>query len=114
LDFPDYKIYSYNDIGFDNSFNNFRVRDKNIMLRSLENRYIDWDDMIYKKYTIMYNTFVESGKSKLYCSPSNLSFVLKYLIKISDNVYKVVIIMSADGKKSRRYHRSIGKFTITL
>jgi hypothetical protein len=109
---PNHNIFG-DKVKFNETFDEYSIREKNRFLRIFERKYTDWDAMISRKYEIMCNSFRESGESKLYYSASNLSFELKHPDRIPGGL-RFVIIMGADGKRRTRYHQSIGKFTIPI
>jgi hypothetical protein len=64
----------------------------------------------------MYNTFVESYKSKLRFNMTDERVVLKYP-EVSGNNYKFTAVLGAQGlglKCPKYYHQGIGKFNVTI
>ncbi len=107
LDYEHYSLHGYG-VYFDyDSFSDYSVRDKNKILRAMEAKYLDWHDMVKRKYENMSN-------EKLYKSMPvrDVSFIIKYPELLLDNNIRVTIIMSVSGKGRNRYYYGIGKFSV--
>lgn len=98
-------------VQFDNSFDNFSVDTKLLILRKVKEKYHDFNDIIYRTSENMYYEFEESGKSKLYCyrRPDNLFF--KHMM-VKENKLRFKIIVEEEGKGSKMYYLSAGGFFI--
>jgi hypothetical protein len=99
-------------ITFDSSFDIFSLEKKYTLLRKIEKKYLDFDNIIHKTSSKMKHYYCESGKSNLYVDsvPCNLEF--RHLT-INDNI-KFTIIVEEIGKRNCSYFRSAGKLNVCL
>ncbi len=101
-------LYGYK-ISFSDEFNDYCKED---ILTALEEKYTDFKEIVVKNYDKMYNQFTESGKSKLNVIPRSIWFELSYPRPREDGNITMAMTMFAEGKGSKIYYISIGKFNI--
>jgi hypothetical protein len=98
---------------FSESFDKYSTFQKRKILKTLLDKYEDWDDIVERNYDTMYSRFTESYRSKLYSVMTDPEFELRYPEK-TDKGLRFVVILSAAGKNDNRYFLSMGKFTIKV
>lgn len=98
-------------IDFDNSFDNMDENQKYKLLRNIEEKYHDFNDIILRTSNKMKSSFQESGKSKLYDSKIPNYLHLKHMTK-ADGKLRFKIIVEEEGKKSTYYESAGGFFVL--
>ena len=99
---------------FEDGFGDVSDGIKDKIIYAMAEKYTDWDELINRKYKIMYNSFgEESGKTKLRDIISNEQVIFKHP-KVSDSNYKFTAILGAQGCGNGYYYQSIGKFNVDI
>jgi len=97
-------------ISFDKSFDSIDDNNKYKLLRKVEEKYHDFDDIIFRTSSQMKSSFSESYKSKLYAGGTPDLLHLKHP-EIKDGKFRFRIIVQQEGKKSD-YFESAGGFFV--
>lgn len=97
-------------VEFDNSFSALTENDLYLLLRKIEEKYKDFDDIILRKSAQMKNEFTESYKSKLYADGLPRCLHLKHA-QTKDDQIRFKIIIEEEGKRST-YYSSAGGFFV--
>lgn len=101
---------------FETEFGDYTYEQKLKITKAVKLKYLDWDEMIARKFQTMRDSFTESGESDVCACMKNETLTLKYP-EITGTTLRFTAILGVQGKGSkhpRYYHQCIGKFNIQL
>lgn len=110
---PEYKINGWN-ADFDITFKQFYPETKQILIKKIQEKYHDFDQIIMRTSQNMKSQFQESGKSKLLQAGVPHSITLKHR-QFDNDKLRFVIVVHETGRGHKcpsEYHLSAGKFFI--
>lgn len=109
--FLSYKINKWK-VTFDETFDDITLERKTNLLRRIEQKYSDFDDIILRTSQNMKARFSESGKSKLYQNGIPHEICLKHLNITTDRISFRIIVIER-GKRDTIYTQSAGGFFVS-
>lgn len=101
---------------FETGFDDYTYEQKLRITKAVELKYLDWDEMIDRKFQTMRDTFTEGGESDVRAFITNETLTLKYP-EVTGTTLRFTAILGVQGKglkHPRYYHQCIGKFNIQL